>query len=48
MLAALPAWLPDGLPEVSFPLPVPAVPEPEEAPGEVGVVGVGAGDAVEG
>ena len=41
MLAALPAWLPDGLPEVSFPLPVPAVPEPEDPPGEDGVVGAG-------
>ncbi len=48
MLAALPAWLPDGLLEVSSPWPVPAVPEPEDAPGEDGVVGVGAGDAVEG
>jgi hypothetical protein len=41
LLAALPAWLPDGLPEVSFPLPVPAVPEPEDPPGEDGVVGAG-------
>ena len=46
MLAALPAWLPDGFPEVSSPLPVPAVPEPEDDPGEDGVVG--AGDVVAG
>lgn len=48
MLAALPAWLPDGLPEVSCSWPVPAVPEPEDVPGEGGVVEVGAGDVVEG
>ncbi len=48
MLAALPAWLPDGLPEVSSPWPVLAVPEPEDVPGEGGVVEVGAGDVVEG
>jgi hypothetical protein len=48
LLAALAAWLPDALPEVSFPVPVPAVPEPEEPPGEDGVVTVGAGIVVEG
>ena len=48
MLAALPTWLPDGVPEVSSPWPEPAVPEPEDPPGEAGVVEVGAGVVVEG
>jgi hypothetical protein len=41
LLAALAAWLPDGVPDVSSPWPVPAVPEPEDPPGEDGVVGAG-------
>jgi hypothetical protein len=48
LLAALPAWLPDGLPEVSSPWPVPAVPEPEGVPGEGGVVEVGGGAVPDG
>lgn len=48
MLAAVPAGLPVGVPEVSSPWPVPAVPEPEDPPGEDGVVEVGAGIVVEG
>lgn len=41
MLAARPAWLPDGVPEVSSPWPVPAVLEPEDPPGEDGEDGAG-------
>jgi hypothetical protein len=48
LLAALPAWLPDGLPEVSCPWPVLAVPEPEDVPDEGGAVEVGGGAVPDG